>query len=82
MVSQNQNFESQYRQLRAIVQADAERMKMLQSVRECGLASWCIAAGAIRSRVWNTLHGQTIQPSQADVDVCFFEPDAAEQLEQ
>lgn len=82
MVSQNQNFESQYRQLRAIVQADAELMKMLQSVRECGLASWCIAAGAIRSRVWNTLHGQTIQPSQADVDVCFFEPDAAEQLEQ
>jgi uncharacterized protein len=35
-------------------------MSALSAVREMGLESWCIGAGAIRNLVWDALHGYEI----------------------
>ncbi|MBV8393170.1 MAG: nucleotidyltransferase family protein [Alphaproteobacteria bacterium] len=53
-------------------------MKQLRAVRTLGLPDWCIAAGFVRNRVWDHLHG--ISPPRppdkmgADIDVLFFDP--------
>jgi hypothetical protein len=48
-------------------------MSALSAVREMGLESWCIGAGAIRNLVWDALHGYEIPTHLADVDVAYFD---------
>eukprot|EP01034_Spumella_vulgaris_P027324 gene27324-34024_t len=43
-----------------LVRSSAGLMAALRAVRELGLDSWCIGAGAVRSLVWDTLHGYTV----------------------
>lgn len=51
-------------------------MGALRAVRDCIPDRWCIGAGAIRSLVWDHLHGfESTLPS--DVDVAFFDPTAS-----
>jgi hypothetical protein len=45
----------------------------LCAVRELGLTSWCIGAGAVRNLVWDTLHGHVTPSPLADIDVAYFE---------
>lgn len=60
----------------ALVRSSAGLMAALRAARELGLASWCIGAGAVRSVVWDALHGY-VEPSSLDdvddVDVVYFE---------
>ena len=49
-------------------------MQALVAVRELGLPSWCIGAGAVRNLVWDRLHGKTTPSSLADIDVAHFDP--------
>jgi hypothetical protein len=44
-------------------------MQALVAVRELGLPSWCIGAGAVRNMVWDKLHGHSTPSSLADIDV-------------
>jgi len=48
-------------------------MEQLRAVRTLGLPDWCIAAGFVRNRVWDHLHG--IQPPRppADIDVLYYD---------
>lgn len=48
-------------------------MKQLRAVRALGLPDWCIAAGFVRNRVWDHLHGISPPRSPADIDVLFFD---------
>ena len=48
-------------------------MSLLWSVRELGLQSWCIGAGAVRNLVWDALHERTEPSALADVDVAYFD---------
>lgn len=48
-------------------------MDMLRAVNAVGLPDAWIAAGAIRSAVWDTLHGRPVATDWADVDVLFFD---------
>lgn len=48
-------------------------MAMLTAVNAIGLPDCCIAAGAIRSTVWDVLHGWPVSTDWADVDVLFFD---------
>jgi hypothetical protein len=57
----------------ALVSASAELVTALKMVRSLGLRSWCIGAGAIRSLVWDKLHGFTSRPALDDVDVVYFD---------
>ncbi len=49
-------------------------MQALVAVRDLGLPSWCIGAGAVRNMVWDKLHGRTTPSSLADIDVAHFDP--------
>jgi hypothetical protein len=57
------------RQVEAILRRDRRLMRQLTVVRRvCGGEFW-IAAGAIRDRIWATMHGGGISGPQADADV-------------
>ncbi|GGP27282.1 nucleotidyltransferase family protein [Silvimonas amylolytica] len=77
MVSLKQPNESLEARLRGMVHADAELLALLACVRNLGLNDWCIAAGAVRNRVWQRLHGQTSLLPASDVDVCYFDASMA-----
>lgn len=48
-------------------------MPALYAVRELGLSSWCIGAGAVRNLVWDRLHAYQSPSALSDVDVAYFE---------
>jgi len=56
-----------------IIAQDPVGMEQLRAVRTLGLPDWCIAAGFVRNRVWDHLHG--IQPPRppADIDVLYYD---------
>lgn len=61
--------------LMVLVQDAPWFMAALFAVRELGLSSWCIGAGAVRALVWNHLHDIPSRSSSelADVDVAYFD---------
>ncbi|MDP9973408.1 hypothetical protein J2W39_004666 [Variovorax paradoxus] len=63
--------------LAAMVAASDELMAALRAVRSLGLRSWCIGAGAIRSLVWDTLHGFDRRSAVEDLDVVYFDVEAS-----
>lgn len=58
----------------AIIAQDPVGMKQLRAARALGLPDWCIAAGFVRNRVWDHLHGVSPPRQPPDVDVLFFDP--------
>jgi hypothetical protein len=61
------------RRLVAMVRSSDELMVALRAVRSLGLASWCIGAGAVRTLVWDALHGFAQPSTLEDVDVVYFD---------
>ena len=57
-----------------IIAQDPVGMEQLRAVRTLGLADWCIAAGFVRNRVWDHLHGIAPGRPPVDIDVLFFDP--------
>ncbi len=62
-----------YRRLQDMVRGAPQLMAALVAARQLGLASWCIGAGAVRTLVWDTLHGFEKPSVLEDIDVVFFE---------
>jgi len=56
-----------------LIEADARIMSLLQAVRTLGLDQWCIAAGAIRNKVWDDLHNYAEPTLPSDIDVLFYD---------
>ena len=56
-----------------IIAQDPVGMKQLRAVRTLGLPDWCIAAGFVRNRVWDHLHGISPPRPSPDIDVLFFD---------
>jgi len=56
-----------------IIAQDPVGMKQLRAARALGLPDWCIAAGFVRNRVWDHLHGLPPTPL-ADIDVLYYDP--------
>lgn len=56
-----------------IIAQDPVAMKQLRAVRELALPDWCIAAGFVRNRVWDHLHGIVPAREPADIDVIYFD---------
>lgn len=54
-------------------------MAALSAARSLGLDNWCIGAGAVRTLVWDALHGHAIPTPLADVDLVYFDADAPPQ---
>lgn len=58
----------------AIVRGTPWLMDALRAAREVDAPDWLIGAGAIRTAVWDHLHGFDQATEVADVDVVFFDP--------
>lgn len=56
-----------------IIAQDPVGMKQLRCARALGLPDWCIAAGFVRNRVWDHLHGIWPPRPSPDIDVLFFD---------
>jgi uncharacterized protein len=56
-----------------IIAQDPVGMKQLRAVRSLGLPDWCIAAGFVRNRVWDHLHGIAPPRPPADIDVLYYD---------
>ncbi len=66
-----------------IIAQDPVGMKQLRCVRTLGLPDWCIAAGFVRNRVWDRLHGISPPRAPADIDVLYYDKaDLSKQREQ
>jgi hypothetical protein len=61
------------RRLVAMVRSSSHLIAALLAVRSLGLDSWCIGAGAVRSLVWDALHGFETPSVLEDVDVVHFD---------
>ena len=48
-------------------------MIQLRAVRALALPDWCIAAGFVRNRVWDHLHGIVPAREPVDIDVLYFD---------
>jgi len=57
----------------AIIAQDPVGMKQLDAVRCLALPDWCIAAGFVRNRVWDHLHGISPPRPPADIDVIYYD---------
>jgi hypothetical protein len=66
-------------QLIDLVSRTPSLMQALRTVRAVNLKSWAIAAGAIRSMVWDELHGFVTPSPLPDLDVVFYD-DGLERL--
>ena len=65
-------------ELTALVQLDPWMMDLLRTVRAMHLQQWCIAAGVIRNKVWDHLHGYGDRTLTADIDVLFYDRDRSD----
>ncbi len=57
----------------AIITQDPVGMEQLRAVRALALPDWCIAAGFVRNRVWDHLHGIAPPRMPADIDVLYYD---------
>ncbi len=57
----------------AIVERDVQAMEQLRAVRALALPDWCIAAGFVRNRVWDQLHGIVPPRPANDIDVLYYD---------
>ena len=56
-----------------IIARDPVGMEQLRAARALALPDWCIAAGFVRNRVWDHLHGIWPPRPPADIDVLYFD---------
>ncbi len=56
-----------------IIAQDPVGMEQLRAVRAIGLSDWCVAAGFVRNRVWDHLHGIAPARLPVDIDVLYFD---------
>lgn len=64
---------NQLARIKAIIAADPLRLRILQLVRELGLPDCWVAAGFVRSAVWDHLHQRPCSPLPEDIDVIWFD---------
>lgn len=57
----------------AIIAQDPVGMEQLRAARALALPDWCIAAGFVRNRVWDHLHGIDPPRPPVDIDVLYFD---------
>ena len=66
-----------------IIAQDPVGMEQLRAVRALALPDWCIAAGFVRNRVWDHLHGIAPPRAPVDIDVLYFDAaDLSKETEQ
>jgi hypothetical protein len=68
--------------LEEIVRSTDWLMRALVAACEVAAPDWLVGAGAVRTAVWDRLHGYEVATQPADVDLAFFDPhDLSEERE-
>lgn len=57
-----------------VIKRDGWMMDVLTIVAKLKLPDWWIGAGFVRSKVWDTLQGNSIRTPIPDIDVIYFDP--------
>lgn len=57
-----------------LIRSDPAMMAALAAIRTLALADGWIAAGLVRNRVWDHLHGHDRPTPPTDIDVVYFDP--------
>lgn len=60
--------------LQSLIGADSQRMHVHRLVRELDLPDCWVAAGFVRSCVWDYLHQRSPSPLPHDIDVIWYDP--------
>ncbi|KJH80221.1 nucleotidyltransferase family protein [Stutzerimonas stutzeri] len=60
-------------QMQAIIAADPLRLRILRQVEALQLPDCWVAAGFVRSAIWDHLHQRSGSPLPADIDVIWFD---------
>lgn len=60
-------------ELSALIRRTPWLMRALRAARALDLRSWCIGAGAVRTAVWDALHGYSPEHTAADLDLAYFD---------
>lgn len=60
-----------------IARSSLPLMQALEMARSLHLRSWCIGAGAVRNCVWDHLHGFSAAKTLDEVDLVYFDNNAA-----
>ncbi len=63
-----------FAQLRSLIASDRRRMRVLDIVKELALPDCWVAAGFVRSCVWDHMHRRTSSPLPRDIDVIWYDP--------
>jgi hypothetical protein len=63
----------QLRQLQTTLCADPKRIRILGLIRGLGLRDCWVAAGFVRSAIWDRQHKRTHSPLPPDIDVIWFD---------
>jgi hypothetical protein len=61
-------------ELEAILRSTPWMMEALMAARQVDAPDWLIGAGAVRTAVWDSLHGFDEPTALADLDLVFFDP--------
>ena len=61
--------------LEQIVRSTEWLLRALIAAREVDAPDWMIGAGAVRTAVWDRLHGYERRSDVNDIDLAFFDPD-------
>ena len=57
-----------------LVKNDAWMMSIVEAAKTLHLPDWWVCAGFIRSKVWDTMHGYSINTHLPDIDVVYYDP--------
>jgi uncharacterized protein len=69
--------------LEDIVRSTDWLLRALIAAREVDAPDWMIGAGAVRTAVWDRLHGYETRTQLSDIDLAFFDPaDLSEEREE
>ena len=60
-------------ELEQIIRSTDWLMRALEAAREVAAPDWLIGAGAVRTAVWDRLHGFEGPPALTDIDLAFFD---------
>jgi uncharacterized protein len=63
-----------FAQLQSLIASDRQRMRVLDIVKELALPDCWVAAGFVRSCVWDHMHRRTSSPLPRDIDVIWYDP--------
>jgi uncharacterized protein len=56
-----------------LIKDDEWMMAIIKTASTLGLKDWCICAGFVRSKIWDTIHGFKERTELEDIDVIFHD---------